>query len=135
MAGLVEAEPTTVQRSVYHVPVPPGSSDVAFFEANSWQTSSLYVQFTTTDRRLSAFLAQLGTSSEQLKDGETAISIPARLAKRVDWTFASGHRWAGLALAGPGQGPQHDITVNRDSPKRPTVYVVSTISFAHHTGG
>jgi hypothetical protein len=127
MAGLVHDWPSRVERSVYQVPVPYTATSVAYFEANSWQTSSLYVQFTTTGGGLDTFLAQLGTSRAGLRSG--AVAITADEAKRVGWKFSPGHQWGGVTLTQPGKGPEHQITVNLDDPDKPSVYVVSTVTF------
>ncbi len=127
MAGLVDDWPARTQRSIYQVPIPYNATKVAYFESNSWQTSSLYVQFTTTAGGLDTFLAQLGTGREDFKDG--AVTITADQSRRVGWKFSPGHAWAGATLPGQGEKPQHRITVNLDNPDKPSVYLVSTTTF------
>lgn len=131
MAGLVHYRPAPVQRHVYQVPIPHHAANIGFFEANSWQTSSLFVQFTTTPAGLRRFLGRLGTSPAQLRDGLVTVSVPAAERSRVGWRFPPGHHWAGLHMAQPGLHPVHDITVDLDAPAHPAVFVVSTISFGH----
>jgi hypothetical protein len=127
MAGLVDDWPARMQRSIYQVPIPYDATKVAYFESNSWQTSSLYVQFTTTAGGLDTFLAQLGAGREDFRNG--AVTITADQAKRVGWKFSPGHDWAGAALPAHGDKPRHEITVNLDNPDKPSVYVVSTVNF------
>jgi membrane-associated protein len=133
MAGLVHGAPSAVQRDVYRVPIPPGASDVGFFEANSWRTDSLYVQFTTTPAGLKQFLARLGTRPSHLRSGLITVAIPASQTGHVRWSFPHDHRWAGIALGRPGPHPAYAITANFDDPQRPAVFVVSTISFSPKT--
>jgi hypothetical protein len=129
LSGLVHSRPSRLQRRIYKVPLPANATGVGYFESNSWQTSSLYVQFTTTGAGLDAFLRQLGTSRSALRDGNVPVS--AAQAARVRWTFAPAHHWAGLTLTGTGTGTAltHRITVDLDHPDRPSVYVVSTTDF------
>jgi hypothetical protein len=128
MAGLVRDTPAGVQRRIYQLPIPSGVTQPAYFEVNSWQESSLYVQFTTTAGGLDTFLAQLGISRAALGKGHPAIT--PEQAKRVGWSFPPRHDWDGVRLAGAGGKPGHDITVNMDNPDAPVVYTVSTISFS-----
>ncbi|MER6566641.1 hypothetical protein ABT288_10700 [Streptomyces sp. NPDC001093] len=133
-AGLVRDTPSTVQRDVYQVPIPAGASDVTFFEANAWEKDSLYVQFTTTPAGLAGFLARLGTNRAHLRDGLVTDVVPTRLRSQVGWRFPPGHHWASTALNPRGLRPAHQVTVNLDDPRRPVVFTVSTIRFAHHDG-
>jgi hypothetical protein len=128
MAGLVRDTPAGVQRRIYQLPIPSGVAQPAYFELNSWQKSSLYVQFTTTAGGLDTFLAQLGISRAALEKGHPAIT--PEQAKRVGWSFLPRHDWDGVRLAGAAGKPGHDITVNMDNPDAPVVYTVSTISFS-----
>ncbi len=127
IAGLVPGWPSRMQRSVYQVPIPYNATRVGYFEANSWQDSSLYAQFTTTGGGLDSFLAQLGTSRAALTEGR--ITVTPTESTRVDWDFSAGHHWAGLLLTKRGSTPDHRITVNLDNPDRPSVFVVSTTDF------
>ncbi|MET7571810.1 DedA family protein [Streptomyces sp. NPDC005492] len=60
-AGLVHDMPSAVERGVYQVPIPTHANAVAFFEANTWEKDSLYVQFTTTPAGLNGLFTRLGT--------------------------------------------------------------------------
>lgn len=126
-SGIIHGLPTHLQRAVYQVPVPYDATDAGFLEANSWQVSSLYVQFTTTSGGLDTFLAQYGSSRAALRDGR--ITVTAAEAHRVGWDFAAGHHWAGTDLGAKGTAPSHRITVDLDDPDRPSVYVVATTDF------
>lgn len=127
MAGLVHDTPATVQRRIYQLPIPSGVTQPAYFESNSWQTSSLYVQFTTTAGGLDTFLAQLGISRADLEHGH--LTITTDQAQRVGWSFPPGHDWDGVSLPGGDGKPGHNITINLDNPDAPVVYTVSTITF------
>ncbi|MCQ4084656.1 hypothetical protein NGB36_29790 [Streptomyces sp. RB6PN25] len=127
MAGLVHDTPASVQRRIYQLPIPSGVTQPAYFESNSWRSSSLYVQFTTTAGGLDTFLAQLGISRAELEQGH--LTITTGQAKRVGWSFPAGHDWDGVSLPGSNGKPGHDITVNLDNPDAPVVYTVSTITF------
>jgi hypothetical protein len=121
------AWPTKVQRRIYQVPIPLGSTNVGFLETNSWKTSSLYVQFATTPGGLDSFLAQIHTSRAALRHGY--IPIRAAQAKRAGWTWRSDRLWAGALLTQHGAKPDHSIVVNLGNPNRPYIYLVSTMDF------
>ncbi len=125
--GLLHERPSQLQRRLYRVQLPYNATGVGYFESNAWQTSSLYVQFTTSDGGLDTFLAQLGTERSALRDGR--VTVDAAQAARVGWTFGAGHHWAALTLTAKSPAPSHRITVDLDDPARPTVYVVSTTDF------
>jgi hypothetical protein len=133
-AGLVHGDPSKVQRAVYEVPVPAGASDVAYYEANAWDRDRLYVQFTTSPTGLAGFLHQLGSKPAALHNGKVTVTVPAGEAAYVPWQFPVNEHWAGMTLTTPGLHPDHRITVNLDNPERPTVYVVSSVHFAHRHG-
>ncbi|MDI5973948.1 hypothetical protein POF50_032175 [Streptomyces sp. SL13] len=126
-SGIIHGLPSRMQRDLYKVPVPYNVSDAGFLEANSWQVSSLYVQFTTSGGGLDTFLAQYGTSRAALLDGR--ITVTAAEAHRVGWTFPAGHHWAGADLKAKGSTPSHRIVVDLDNPDRPSVYVVASTVF------
>jgi hypothetical protein len=130
-AGLVRGRPSAVRRGVYRMPLPADASGVAFFEANTWEEDSLYVEFTTTSAGLTGFLSGLGTSRSHLRGGRVADAVPARLRSRVGWRFPPGHHWACVTLNTRGLRPGHQVTVNLDDPQKPVVFAVSTIHFAH----
>lgn len=123
--------PAQVQRRVYQVPIPSESKDVAYLETNSWNRSTLYVQFATTPGGLDTFLAQVGTSRADLKEGAGAIG--AEQARKAGWDLgdsAAGTRIrSGVSLTQHGDKPDHDVTVDLTDPARPMVYVVSTVGF------
>jgi hypothetical protein len=126
-AGLLPWWPSRAQRTIYHVPVPYNAANVAYFESNTWQHNSLFVQFTTTAGGLDSFLATLGTSRAALHDGQVTVT-PAQ-AGLVGWSFTPGHHWAGLVMNASGVTPVHRVTVDLDNPDYPSVYVVSTTTF------
>ncbi|MGD9483160.1 hypothetical protein WDH52_07835 [Streptomyces sp. TRM70308] len=126
--GLVWEWPRKVTRRVYEVPVPRGSTYVGYYETNSWETSSLYVQFRTSPEGLEAFLRRLGTSAAALSP--RAAGVSARQADTVGWDVdrpgrAYGHTTVDL----PGPRPEVAVTVDRTKPERPQVHVVSTVTF------
>jgi hypothetical protein len=121
--GLTEAWPSRVQRRLYHVPVPSGSAEVAYYETNNWKTSRLYIQFLTNYVGLDRFLEDIGTSRAALKKGDNAIS--ARDQRIVRWDFGSAGPWSSLTRARKNPTPTLDIVVNWSRPGHPMVYVVS----------
>lgn len=125
--------PSTLQQRIYQVPFPTGVTGPGYLETNSWDTSQLYVQFTTTAGGLDTFLAQVGTSRYALRPGRGAIT--AGQGRAAGWVFPPGHDLAGAALHQVGDKPDHDIVVDLSSPDAPTVYVVSTVNFQHGFGG
>ncbi|QKV91932.1 hypothetical protein HUT19_09400 [Streptomyces sp. NA02950] len=124
--GLTEGWPSRVQRRIYDVPIPPYSADVAFYETNSWDESSLYVQFITSREGLHRFLVRAGVRPSALERGEVTIS--AKEAKKVGWQLGSGKHWSGTVFQQKDPQPRLEITVNRDNPRHPKVYVVSTVT-------
>ncbi|OEV12763.1 hypothetical protein [Streptomyces nanshensis] len=120
--------PSKVQRTVYDVPLPSKSSHYAFYEANSWQTSSLYVQFRLPEKRLDDFLDDVGTSESALRDGKVTIS--GKHAQKVGWDLGKeGHEYAGTVFRQKKNQPDVAITVDRSYKGMPRVYVVSTVKF------
>ena len=124
--GLTEGWPTRVQRRIYDVLVPAHAADVAFYETNSWHTSSLYVQFITSRKGLDRFLTRIGTRRTALEEG--GVTISARQAKKVGWRLGDGHDWSGMTLKQKDPQPKLEITVGLDKPRHPRVYVVSTVT-------
>jgi hypothetical protein len=122
------AWPTKVQRRIYQVPIPTGSTNVGYLETNSWKTSSLYLQFATTPGGLDSFLAQIRTSRAALRTGY--IPINEEEAKRAGWVWHKDRVWAGVRLTQHGDKPDHSIVVNLNNPDRPYVYLVSTMDFS-----
>ncbi|WP_328912681.1 MULTISPECIES: hypothetical protein [unclassified Streptomyces] len=125
--------PTKLQRRIYQVPIPPMAHHVRSMETNSWETSELYVEFTTTPGGLDTFLAQVGTSRAELRDGQVAMS--AAQCALAGWDFSIPRQWGGATLHQAGDKPDHDITVSLSDPDWPRVYVVSTVNFQHGFSG
>lgn len=124
--SLVWEWPSKVTRRIYEVPVPSRSTYVAYFETNSWRTSSLHAQFRTSPKKLDAFLAGLGTSRAELNEGS---AITRGQADVVGWDFRQPGDYVGTSVANPGHRPDLDITVDLRRPERPQVFVVSTAEF------
>ncbi|MGW1073424.1 hypothetical protein [Streptomyces sp. NPDC002537] len=122
--GLEEGWPSQLQRRIYEVMVPSGAENVASYESNSWKSSSLYLQFTTTREKFAKWLTDVGTSASALKNGE--VTIDDDQAAEVGWKFGAGHRWAGTVKEQDKPKPSLEITANLDNPDYPQVFVVST---------
>ncbi|MER5770750.1 hypothetical protein [Streptomyces sp. NPDC001985] len=122
--GLRDTWPSQMKRSAFGVPIPPKSTDVAYFETSNWKTSRLYAQFTTTAGGLDRFLEEAGTSRDALEDGR--ITISARDADTVGWDFRSGIPWAGTRHEDKDPQPSQDIVVDMTDAAHPRVYVVAT---------
>ncbi|MFE0641843.1 hypothetical protein ACFW2Y_09595 [Streptomyces sp. NPDC058877] len=125
-AGLQDNWPSLMKRRVFEVPVPSGAWGVAYYETSNWKTSRLYVQFTTTAGGLDTFLADSGTSRAALASG--SVTVGARDAGIVGWTFADGTTWAGTTVTREEPRPATDLTVDLTDPAFPRVYAVSTTS-------
>lgn len=120
--------PSKVQRRVYEVPVPSGSSYVAYYESNSWEKSTLHVQFRTSETNLKAFLRDIGTEHSALKQGR--VTIGKEQAAEVGWKLrGDGRSYAGLVHKQPEPAPDLVVTVDTTPEERPRVYVVSTVGF------
>ncbi|WP_031511273.1 hypothetical protein [Streptomyces megasporus] len=126
--GLVWQWPSKVERRIYEVPIPKGSSYVAHYETNSWERSSFYVQFRTSKTKLETFLKEIGSDPSELREGQEGVSD--RQADVVGWELdVPGRRYAGTTIERPGERPDLEITVDVTHEKRPRVYVVSTTEF------
>ncbi|MGW5120466.1 hypothetical protein ACWEQ8_34285 [Streptomyces noursei] len=125
--GLTNAFPSKLQQRIYDVPVPIGSTPVYYYETNSWQTSSLFVQFRTNDWGLEKYLAAVGTSTAALKKG--AVPISPEQAAKVGWDFSANWPWRGVTVNRPAPQPSQHIVVSDDEPGHPVVYTVSTVHF------
>ncbi|GAU67165.1 hypothetical protein SSP35_04_02480 [Streptomyces sp. NBRC 110611] len=125
--GLTNAFPSKVQQRIYNVPVPIGSTPVYYYETNSWQSSSLFVQFRTNTWGLAHYLKAVGTSTAGLVKGRQTIA-PGDAAK-VGWDFGTDQPWAGTATRSQAPRPAQQIMVSYDEPGHPVVYVVSTVNF------
>ncbi|MGP3982213.1 hypothetical protein [Streptomyces sp. KR80] len=124
--GLTAGWPPKVTRRIYHVPIPPYSADVAWYETNSWKISKLYVQFITSNEGLDRFLGRIGTSRAALEQGKGAVT--AKEAATVGWSLGSGENWAGLVNTEPDPRPVQNITVDLSNKAHPKVYIVSTVT-------
>lgn len=122
--GLVDNWPSLMKRRVFEVPIPPGSSDVAYYETSNWKTSRLYVQFTTSAGRLDNFLHEVGSSRAELAPG--TVSVSDRDAEIVGWAFPADRVWSSTTVTQGKPRPTEDITVDLTDPAAPRVYVVST---------
>lgn len=123
--GLRDTWPSLMKRRVFEVPIPEGSTRVAYYETSNWKTSRLYVQFRTSAAGLDAFLKGVGTSRAELGDGR--VTIGGRDADTVGWNFGlAGRDWAGITHKQKDPRPTQDITTDLTDPSRPWVYVVST---------
>ncbi|UQA92368.1 hypothetical protein [Streptomyces halobius] len=125
--GLTNAFPSRVQQRIYNVPVPIGSTPVYYYETNSWETSSLFVQFRTNDWGLDHYLKSIGSSTAALKKDH--ITIPSGQAAKVGWDFGVDWPWAGTTVEAKPPQPAQRIMVSFDEPGHPVVYVVSTVKF------
>ncbi|WP_432156441.1 MULTISPECIES: sugar kinase [unclassified Streptomyces] len=125
--GLTAGWPSSVQSRLYQVPIPGGSTSVAYYETNNWKTSRLYVQFRTTPAGLDAFLTGLGVNRSDLTAGD--ITISARDQQVTGWKFTGpGFRpgdHSGLVHEQEDPRPTQDVVVNTGDPAHPVVYVVS----------
>jgi hypothetical protein len=130
---LTPGAPSLLQKRIYQVPIPVGATHAGSLETNSWDTSVLYVQFTTSPGGVDTFLATIGTSRAALRGGTGAISTTQ--AQSADWSFPGNRSWAGVQLHQTGDKPDHDIMVDLTDDEAPTVYVVSTVNFQHGFGG
>ncbi|CAL9600760.1 hypothetical protein [Streptomyces albus] len=126
--NLVYNHPPKVSQRIYDVPVPLTATRVGFYETNSWQKSTMWVQFRTSDQRLREFLDDVGTDYTKLRPGHVAISD--RMATEVGWRFEKpeSHYWS-TVYKQPKSKPDVTITVDMTYKKRPRVYVVSTTAF------
>ncbi|MGP4111185.1 hypothetical protein ACTWP5_09745 [Streptomyces sp. 4N509B] len=117
--------PSKVQRRIYDVPVPDGVTYVGHYETNSWERSTLYVQFRSTPDQLSFFLEELGTTRASLNEG--TVTIPRSHADTVGWVLDDPARaYAGTIVQQSPAEPEVAVTVDLTSAERPRVYVAST---------
>lgn len=123
--SLVYEWPSKVQRRIYDIPIPDGSTYVGHYETNEWERSTMYVQFRTSPEQLGRFLEELGTDRGRLDEG--AVTIARQDADVVGWTFDPAEReYAGTTVQHSASEPEVAITVDVTKPERPRVYVVST---------
>ncbi|MFD9034806.1 hypothetical protein ACFVZW_27260 [Streptomyces sp. NPDC059567] len=121
--GLVDNWPSLMKRRVFEVPIPAGSTGVAYYETSNWKTSRLYVQFTTNAGRLDTFLNDVGSSRSELVPGK--VTIGDRDAAIVGWDFTTDQDWSGTTVRKDKPRPSQDITVDLTDPAAPKVFVVS----------
>ncbi|MFI6012263.1 sugar kinase [Streptomyces sp. NPDC051243] len=121
--GLTPHWPSRVQRRLYQVTIPLPSYNVGYYETNNWRTSRLYVQFSTSDENLDAYLATMGLTKNDLKRDD--IAIGARDQKITGWDFKGPGPWYGIVHKQKDPAPTHDIVVSMADPANPFVYVVS----------
>ncbi|MGW0466506.1 hypothetical protein ACWDX6_14685 [Streptomyces sp. NPDC003027] len=123
VVGLQDNWPSQMKRRVFEVPIPSGSTGVAYYETSNWRTSRLYVQFTTSAGKLDSFLDKVGSSRSQLTPAQ--VTVTERDASIVGWDFAPDRDWSGTTITREKPRPAQDITVDLTDPAAPTVYVVS----------
>ncbi|GAA1934098.1 hypothetical protein GCM10009716_46530 [Streptomyces sodiiphilus] len=123
--GLVYEWPSRVQRRIYDIPIPDGSTYVAHYETNSWESSTMFVQFRTSPDQLATFLESLGSQRAALSEG--TVTIRPEEADVVGWYFGDPSRsYAGTVVRRSPTAPEVAITVDLTKPERPRVHVVST---------
>lgn len=123
--GLVYEWPSQVQRRIYDIPIPDGSTYVGHYEENSWDRSTMWVQFRTSPEQLSRFLEDIGSQRGELRAGD--VTIPDADAAVVGWVLDPRRRdLAGVTVQQSAQEPVVAITVDLTKPERPRVHVVST---------
>ncbi|MET9435030.1 hypothetical protein [Streptomyces sp. NPDC006551] len=123
VVGLQDNWPSQMKRRVFEVPIPSGSTDVAYYETSNWRTSRLYVRFTTSAGKLDSFLHKIGSSRSALTPAQ--VTVTERDASIVGWDFAPDRDWSGTTLTRDKPRPAQDLTVDLTDPAAPTVYVVS----------
>lgn len=122
--NLVYEWPSKVQRRIYDIPIPDGSTYVGHYEINTWDRSTMYVQFRTSPDQLGVFMESIG--SEQAALAEDAGAIAPDVADVVGWRLDEPDRqYAGAAVRQSDERPKVSVTVDVTSPERPRVYVVS----------
>ncbi|GAA2627218.1 hypothetical protein [Streptomyces axinellae] len=123
--SLTYARPPKVNQRIYNVPVPLFATRVAFYEENSWGKSRMWVEFRTSQKKLTEFLHEMGTTRKSLHKGR--IAITGKQAREVGWRFDEpGHRYSGLVHHESGSKPDTALVVDSTYAKRPHVYAVST---------
>ncbi|MGP3990461.1 hypothetical protein [Streptomyces sp. 3N207] len=126
--SLSYARPPKASQRIYNVPVPVSATRVAFYEANAWQKSTMWVQFRTSPERLQEFLGDIGSGKSELEKGEIAIS--GKYAREVGWRFDEPRsHYRSARIEQPKSKPDLAVTVDTTFKSRPRVYVVSTTEF------
>jgi hypothetical protein len=123
--SLIYEWPSKVQQRIYDVPVPDGATYVAHYESNSWERSTLYVQFRAAPDQLNAFLEEAGTDRGALVEDTVTIARPD--ADAVGWSFDDPARtYASTTVRHSDAEPEVAITVDVTHEERARVYAVST---------
>ncbi|MQY14583.1 hypothetical protein SRB5_47510 [Streptomyces sp. RB5] len=125
--GLVLGWPSRMQRRIYDIKPPMNVDPISFYEFNSWEKSSLYVEFTTNEAGLNAFMKWSDGHRSDLVEGYNPITHGQ--AKRVHWSFGDGSDWWGWSRPRPGAEPDLAVAVDLSDQTHPTVRVVSTTKF------
>ncbi len=117
--------PSKVLRRIYDVPLPDGVTYVGYYETNTWDRSTLYVQFRSSPEQLSFFLEELGTTRDALNEG--TVTISGDQADLVGWVLDDPARsYAGTIVQQSSDEPEVAVTVDLSSEERPRIYVAST---------
>ncbi|WKX73191.1 sugar kinase [Streptomyces sp. XD-27] len=125
--GLTEDWPSKVQRRIYDVWIPPWSREVAYYETNSWKTSTMYVQFLTSPEGVDRYLKDtLHTDSRALVDGKVPVNEAEE--KAAGWRLDRGEGWSGLTVDQKDPEPTVDVAVQWVDARHRMVYIVSTIT-------
>ncbi|MFG3258419.1 hypothetical protein [Streptomyces sp. NPDC048172] len=128
--SLTYERPPKVSQRIYSVPVPPQATRVAFYEANSWEKSTMWVQFRTSPKRLKEFLQEIDNDGPAPKLKKGRVTISEAKAREVGWRLDEpGHRYSGAVYKQEKSEPDLAITVDTTYKTRPRVYVVSTTRF------
>ncbi|WP_059011247.1 hypothetical protein [Streptomyces specialis] len=123
--ALIYEWPSKVMRRIYDVPIPNGAGYVGYYETNSWDESTLYVEFRCSPGQLTAFLEELGTDRSAL--AEATVTIGRSRADVIGWQLDDPTRtFAGTVVQQSEQEPEVSVTVDLTREERPRVYVVST---------
>lgn len=117
--------PSKVQRRIYDVPIPDGVTYVGHYETNTWDSSTMYVQFRATPEQLGLFLEELGTTRGELNEG--TVTVPRHHADTVGWVLDDPSRvYAGTIVQQSPEEPEVAVTVDVTHEARPRIYVAST---------
>ncbi|TDC08524.1 hypothetical protein E1265_33080 [Streptomyces sp. 8K308] len=122
--ALIYEWPSKVSRRIYDIPIPDGAAYVGYFETNSWERSTMYVEFRCSPRQLSGFLEELGAEYGDLEEG---VTIDRADADTVGWNFDDPSRvFAGTVVQQSDAEPEVSVTVDLTREERPRLFVVST---------
>ncbi|MDT0322195.1 MULTISPECIES: hypothetical protein [unclassified Streptomyces] len=122
--ALIYEWPSKVSRRIYDIPIPEGAAYVGYYETNSWERSTMYVEFRCSPGQLSGFLEELGADYGDLEEG---VTISRAEADTVGWNFDDPSRvFAGTVIHQSGAEPEVSVTVDLTREERPRLFVVST---------